>query len=201
MFAMGGNAQAVISGLADGRQAQKIIAEALARQSRFGVSTVGGALLPPTPPGSSSIRRWTSLTNTRTAGSGIGSGDAWSWPCSRTVSAATPWKNSWRSSGRTSPTRGFYEWDTREGSGRGSDYYGGSAGSLARALYEGYFGIRLSENGLDLAPKLGADSALVHVYFPAADIFAAYDYQPDRPAARSSSGSTAMTPARAWSRC
>jgi hypothetical protein len=38
---------------------------------------------------------------------------------------------------------GLFEWDTREGAGRGSDDYAGSAGSLARALFEGYFGFKL----------------------------------------------------------
>ena len=51
MFAMGGNAQAIISGLANVSQAEKIIGEAMARQKRFGVSTIGGCLLPPYPAG------------------------------------------------------------------------------------------------------------------------------------------------------
>ena len=35
---------------------------------------------------------------------------------------------------------GLFEWDTKDGAGRGSDFYSGSAGSLARALIEGYLG-------------------------------------------------------------
>lgn len=74
---------------------------------------------------------------------------------------------------------GLYEWDTKEGAGRGSDYYAGSAGSLARAVFEGYFGLSLGMNGLEIAPRLGEDWAKVHFYFPAADLYVAYDYQPD----------------------
>jgi hypothetical protein len=75
---------------------------------------------------------------------------------------------------------GLWEWDTRDGAGRGSDFYAGSAGSLAKALFEGYFGFRLGENGLSLEPRLGEDTATVHAFLPAAGLFAAYDYQPDR---------------------
>ena len=69
---------------------------------------------------------------------------------------------------------GLFEWDTREGPGRGSDYYAGSAGSLARALFEGYFGVQaVGENGLCLEPRLGADTAPVRSDLPAAGLFAA----------------------------
>jgi hypothetical protein len=179
MFAMGGNVQAVISGLADGRQAQKIIAEAVARQARYGVSTIGGALLPPYPAGFFKHPQLDEPYEYQNGGQ-------WDWFGGRLVLAM--FENGFSRDAldrlleiirKDVANGGFYEWDTREGSGRGSDYYGGSAGSLARALYEGYFGLRLSENGLDLAPKLGEAPAQVHIYFPAADIFAAYDYQPD----------------------
>jgi hypothetical protein len=73
---------------------------------------------------------------------------------------------------------GLFEWDTREGAGRGSDYYAGSAGSLARALFEGYFGFRLGEGRLDLEPRLGTDRGRVHIYLPVARHYAAYDYEP-----------------------
>jgi len=72
--------------------------------------------------------------------------------------------------------RGLYEWDTPDGKGRGSAYYSGSAGSLAKALFEEYFGIKISPDSLALEPKLGQDSAVIHVYVPAAGIFAAYSY-------------------------
>jgi hypothetical protein len=179
MFAMGGNAQAVISGLADGRQSEKIIDGALARQARFGVSTISGALLPPYPAGFFKHPQMDEPYEYQNGGQ-------WDWFGGRLILAM--FENGFSRvaldklvevARKDLANEGFYEWDTREGLGRGSDYYGGSAGSLARALYEGYFGIRLSANGLVLAPRLAEDSALVHVFYPAADIFAAYDYQPD----------------------
>ncbi|MFZ2054401.1 MAG: hypothetical protein WAU81_09400, partial [Candidatus Aminicenantales bacterium] len=73
---------------------------------------------------------------------------------------------------------GLFEWDTKDGSGRGSDDYAGSAGSLARALYEGYFGFALGEKSLDLEPKLGEDEGRVHIHLPSSGLFAALDYRP-----------------------
>ena len=51
IFAMGGNVQAMLSGMADSLQAHRIIEAALNRQSTFGMSTVSGTLLPPYPKG------------------------------------------------------------------------------------------------------------------------------------------------------
>jgi hypothetical protein len=74
---------------------------------------------------------------------------------------------------------GLFEWDAPDGSGRGSPFYAGSAGSLAKALFEGYFGIRLTRDGLELSPRLGEDSARVHIRIPAAGSYAAYEYRWD----------------------
>ncbi len=58
---------------------------------------------------------------------------------------------------------GLYEWDTKDGRGRGSDFYSGSAGSLTRALVEGYLGVRIDALHLEISPRLGLDSARVHI--------------------------------------
>ena len=75
--------------------------------------------------------------------------------------------------------RGFFEWDNREGIGQGSDFYCGSAGSLGKAVFEGFFGVKLGKEYLSIEPKIGKDSAKIHVYQPANDIFVAYDYNFD----------------------
>ena len=62
------------------------------------------------------------------------------------------------------------------GTGRGSEDYSGSAGSLGQALFEGYFGILWTGDGFDLQPRLGRDSGRIHAYIPAADAFIAYEY-------------------------
>jgi hypothetical protein len=73
--------------------------------------------------------------------------------------------------------RGFFEWDNREGVGLGSDSFCGSAGSLARAVIEGYYGVRLGVGRVSLEPRLGADSGRIHIYQPGNDGFLAYDYR------------------------
>jgi hypothetical protein len=72
--------------------------------------------------------------------------------------------------------KGFFEWDNKNGTGQGSDFYAGSAGSLNKVLFEGYLGLKISSNSLQIELKLGRDAAKVHVYIPSADIFVAYDY-------------------------
>jgi len=71
---------------------------------------------------------------------------------------------------------GFFEWDSKDGTGQGSRHFPGSAGAIGQALFEGYFGIHLERDFLTLEPKLGEDSGRIHVYQPATDTFAAYDY-------------------------
>ncbi len=183
MFAMGGNAQAIISGLADGGKPARIISEALSRQRRFGVSTISGALLPPYPAG---FFKHPAVDDTYE----YQNGGQWDWFGGRLILGMFESGFSRDAIDKLAEivrkdvaNEGLYEWDTRAGAGRGSDYYAGSAGSLARALYEGYFGIRLTGKGFVISPKIGQDAALVHLYYPAADLFAAYDYRPD-PAGR-----------------
>jgi hypothetical protein len=179
MFAMGGNAQAIVSGLADRRQAENIIETALARQERFHVSTIGGSLLPPYPPGFFKHPQMDEAYEYQNGGQ-------WDWFGGRLILGM--FENGFARDGLAKLVEiirkdlgndGLYEWDARDGSGRGSDFYAGSAGSLARALYEGYFGFRLGETGLSLEPELRSGPATAHFYLPAADIFAAYDYEPN----------------------
>jgi hypothetical protein len=75
--------------------------------------------------------------------------------------------------------KGLYEWDSPAGQGRGSAFYSGSAGNLAKALFEGYFGFKIAKDSLSLEPKLGEDRVAAHVYVPVSGLFAAYDYQWD----------------------
>jgi hypothetical protein len=178
MFAMGGNAQAILSGLADGRKADRIIRTAIERQTEFGVSTISGSLLPPYPAGffkHPAVDEPYEYQN----------GGQWDWFGGRLLAAM--FENGWSAQAKDKLIEiirknlrngGFFEWDTREGAGRGSDNYAGSAGSLARALFEGYFGFRLSEKGLTLEPKLGEDSGRVEIRIPTSGLILSYDYRP-----------------------
>lgn len=178
LFAMGGNAQAIVSGLTRPEQAIRIIETALSRQKEFGVTTLSGCLLPPYPAGffkHPAVDEPYEYQN----------GGQWDWFGGRLIYAMFESGFSSRAkeklleiAKKNIANGGLFEWETREGAGRGSATYAGSAGSLAKALVEGYFGLKLGQNNLVLEPKLGADSGRVHFYFPAADLFLAYDYQP-----------------------
>ncbi len=182
MFAMGGNAQAMISGLAgepgDDKR-RRIIEQALARQKEFDVSTISGSLFPPYPAG---FFKHPALDEPYE----YQNGGQWDWFGGRLVLAM--FESGFAREARDKlleiarkdiANGGLYEWDTKDGQGRGSDFYSGSAGSLARALVEGYLGIRISRQGLEIAPRLGLDNAKVHIHLPSAGRFVAYDYRVD----------------------
>lgn len=180
ILAMGGNAQAILSGLADRNKALRIIRQALVRQQTFNLSTISGSLLPPYPAG---LFKHPAMDEPFE----YQNGGQWDWFGGRLVYAM--FENGLSRLAREKlleivrkniANRGFYEWDTRDGEGRGSEAYAGSAGSLARALFEGYFGFRLEEKSLTLSPRLGEDEATVHINLPAGQRFLAYDYRLDR---------------------
>ena len=182
IFAMGGNSQAMISGLAGGPgegKRSRIIEQALSRQKEFGVSTISGSLLPPYPKG---FFRHPALDEPYE----YQNGGQWDWFGGRLVLAM--FESGFSREAREKlieiarkdiANGGLFEWDTKDGAGRGSDFYSGSAGSLARALIEGYLGIWISGHDLKISPRLGLDNARVHVHLPAADRFVAYDYRVD----------------------
>jgi len=179
---MGGNAQAMISGLAGGPgddKRRRIIEQALSRQKEFGVSTISSSLLPPYPKG---FFRHPALDEPYE----YQNGGQWDWFGGRLVLAM--FESGFSREAREKlieiarkdiANGGLFEWNTKDGAGRGSDFYSGSAGSLARALIEGYLGIWISGHDLEISPRLGLDSARVHVHLPAVGRFVAYDYRVD----------------------
>jgi len=180
MFAMGGNTQAILAGLADQEKAKRIIGRSVERQKEFNISTISGCLLPPYP---ARFFKHPAMDEPYE----YQNGGQWDWFGGRLVCAmfesgfSRLAREKLLEIIRKSVTNGgLFEWDSRDGAGRGSDYYSGSAGSLAKALFEGYFGLRIEEKSLLLTPRLGENEAKVHLYLPAADIFIAYDYRPDK---------------------
>ena len=178
VFATGGNATAILSGLADDRQARRIFAVAEARRRRFAVSTIAGTLLPPYRAGlfaHPAMREPWSYQN----------GGQWDWFGARLVVAAFQRGQSDRArrwlgelAQKAGRSGGLYEWHTRDGQGRGSPTYAGSAGTLAAAVFEGLFGVSLSADELRLTVRLGPKPGRIHLYQPATDTFVAYRYEP-----------------------
>jgi hypothetical protein len=183
-FAMGGNVEAVDAGLASPRQTRRILAAALAKQKEFGISTVSGVFLPPYPKGVFNHPMVDDPYEYQNGGQ-------WDWFGGKLVLALFRAGEPGR--GETAlleiarkaiANNGLYEWDDRAGRGRGSAAFSGSAGSLSRALIEGYFGLEVSPEGLRIEPRLGLRRGAVHLYFPANGRFAAYRYAFDPAASR-----------------
>ena len=179
IFALGGNTIAMLSGLADDEKCRKIITTSLQRQKQFGVSTISGTLLPPYP---ENIFRHPLLDSPYEYQNGA----QWDWFGGRMVYAM--FENGYSLKAReklleiikkNTVNRGFFEWDDRKGKGRGSDVFCGSAGSMSKAVVEGYFGIKLKNDSLSIEPKLKTDSGKIHIYQPSNDIFVAYEYSFD----------------------
>jgi len=180
MFAMGGNAQAIIAGLAGPAKASRIIRAALDRKDEFRISSISGSLLPPYPAG---FFRHPGMDEPYE----YQNGGQWDWFGGRLVLAM--FENGFSAQAREKLIEiarknilngGLFEWDTKDGAGRGSDDYAGSAGSLARALYEGYFGFKLGEKSLILEPNLGVDTAQIRLHLPSSGLDLSYDYRPER---------------------
>jgi hypothetical protein len=75
---------------------------------------------------------------------------------------------------------GIYEWEDKIGNPKGSAYYSGAAGVLARALIEGYFGIDNRPDHLSLSPRLKDQSGRIALREPASGRRIAYDYRYQR---------------------
>jgi hypothetical protein len=176
MFALGGNTEAVISGLAGPDRARRIIAAAIARQEAFKMPTIGASLLPPYPKGFFKHPMVDDPYEYQNGG-------LWDWFAGKLI--RTMFDHGYSSSARAKlleiarkniAGNGLSEWDAPDGRGRGSSVFAGSAGSLALALAEGYFGVRLTRDSLNLEPRLAEDGAKVVFRLPAANVSASYDY-------------------------
>jgi len=178
VFAMGGNAVAILSGIGDEARARRIFAAASAGQKRYAVSTIAGTLLPPYRAGlfaHPAMREPWSYQN----------GGQWDWFGARLVLAAFERGEStlarrWLAelAQKAQKNGGLHEWHTRDGQGRGSPTYAGSAGALGAAVIEGLFGVSLSADELSLTVRLGEMAGRIHLYQPATDTFVAYSYEP-----------------------
>ncbi|MFC2169492.1 hypothetical protein ACFLRM_02850 [Acidobacteriota bacterium] len=179
MFALGGNTLAILSLLADNEKIVKIIPKALERQKNFNISTISGTILPPYP---KHFFKHPLLDDPYEYQNGA----QWDWFGARFVYAMFEHGFSRLAKeklleilNKNLSNRSFFEWDNKEGTGLGSDFYCGSAGSLSKAVFEGYFGLKMGKEFLDIEPKIDKDSAEIHVYHPANDTFAAYKYSFD----------------------
>jgi hypothetical protein len=179
MFALGGNALAMLYGVADPRQAARIVAAAEERQRRYGVSTIAGVLLPPFP------RNFFEHPMQREEWS-YQNGGQWDWWAGRFLlaefragQAEAALRQLLEIAQRVKRSGGLYEWYTPAGEGRDSPHYAGSVGALSAAIDQGLFGIDSRKGGLDLTVRLGAVAGRVRVLEPAISRRIVYDYRYD----------------------
>jgi hypothetical protein len=176
ILAMGGNAVAVLNEVADDRQARKIFDNVALRKQQYGMSTIAGTLLPAYPTGRfkhPSVSEEYVYQN----------GGQWDWFGGRFLLAEFERGYSRRAfhdlieiARKSVNNHGLYEWHTRSGEGKGSPNYAGSAGVLGRDVFQGLFGIYLSQSTLSLRIRLGDQSGQVHLYEPATDHYVAYNH-------------------------
>lgn len=179
VFALGGNAVALLYGLADEGRTGRILAAAEQRHERYGLSTLAGSLLPPYPRG---FFKHPILSDEWT----YQNGGLWDWFAGRFLlglfeqgqsEAAT--RHLLAIARRVEGSGGLYEWTDREGHGRGSPRYAGSGAALAQATLQGLFGIRAEADGVRLSIRLGVRDGRVRVLEPSSGRVVSYEYRVD----------------------
>ena len=152
MFAMGGNAMAILAGIADDDMAASIFAAADERQREYGISTVSGVMLPPYPDGvfeHYAVNRAYLYQN----------GGQWDWFGGRLILGM--YQRGFYDLANTkldeiaakiADNRGINEWEDPSGAPSGSGDFVGAAGALARAIVEGRYGILLTGDTLSIEP-------------------------------------------------
>jgi hypothetical protein len=156
MFAMGGHAVALLAGVADAGRARRILDLAERRRVQYGVGTIAASLLPPYPAGAfqhpAMKEEWR-----------YQNGGQWDWFAGRLVLAEFRLGYSERAfthlaglARRARRAGGLFEWYERDGTGRGSARYAGSAAALGDALMAGLYGVDLGAQRLDVTLRLGA---------------------------------------------
>jgi len=176
MFPMGGNAIAIQSGLANHSQAKQIFEIAKERKKQVNASTIGCVLVPAYParffvnPGMDEEYEYQN-------------GGQWDWFAGRLIleeflngrneDALTHLREI---ASQDNNLGGFYEWNTLNGTGKGSPRFLGSAGVLGQCVIEGYFGVNLSANSLVITPGLGDNNGSISLYEPVSDTRIAYNY-------------------------
>lgn len=176
IFALGGNALAVLSGIADDAQAARVFEAAATRQHEHRVSTVAGTLLPPYPAGvflhPSMAQPWQ-----------YQNGGQWDWFAGRLLLAEFARGHAREARGqlgeiarRVARSGDFFEWSTREGEGRGSRRYAGGAGAIGDAIVHGLFGVDLGRGRLDLRIRLAERSGSIRLRQPSTGDRVSYRY-------------------------
>lgn len=176
MFPLGGNSMAILSGLANDSQSARIFEIADDRMNRVGATTIGAVLVPSYPGGFFANPIMDEEYEYQNGGQ-------WDWFAGRLILAEFEKGFSEMAtrqlrdiSKQDSSLRGLYEWCTLNGTGMGSKDYVGSAGALGRCIVEGYFGINISYDEVDITPRLGYSNGYISLYEPTSGLELSYNY-------------------------
>ena len=167
VFAMGGHAVALLAGVGDDERARRVFACAEQRRTQYSLATIAATLLPPYRAGvfqhAAMAQEWQ-----------YQNGGQWDWYAGRFVRAEFERGRSQRAiehlralAHRVRLSGGLYEWNEREGKGRGSARYAGSAAALGDAVLHGLFGVSLNADRLDVRLRLGGAGGRLALLEPA----------------------------------
>lgn len=180
LFAMGGNGLAVLNEIADDKQAAKIFTVAEQRQREHRLSTIAGVLLPSYPKGFFQHPAASEMYVYQNGGQ-------WDWFAGRFLLAEfqrghseIAYRQLAEIAKKAVDSNGLYEWHARNGEGKGSRDYAGSAGALAGAVFQGLFGVYLNKAALELKIRLAYRDGQLHLYEPATDQYVAYQHCYDK---------------------
>jgi mannosylglycerate hydrolase MGH1-like protein len=176
LFAMGGNGLAVLYDVAEETQSRKIFEVAERRQREFGFSTIAGVLSPSYPGGffkHPAVNKEYYYQN----------GGQWDWFAGRFLLAefekgysARAYRQLVEIAKKTVASNGLYEWHTKDGKGMGSREYAGNAGALAGAVFQGLYGVYLTDRQLGLRIRLVDQAGQIQLYQPATNKYVEYKY-------------------------
>ena len=176
IFAMGGNALAVLFHVADNDQARRIFEVAFKRKQEHGVSTIAGTLLPAFPRG---FFKHPAVSEEYV----YQNGGQWDWFAGRLLLAQfergasqEAYRELIEVGKKAVQNNGLHEWHTLQGEGKGSRDYAGSAGVLGGAISQGLFGVYLTHRALTLKVRLAERSGSIRLHEPATERHVSYEY-------------------------
>jgi len=178
IFPMGSNSEAILSGIPDMAQVRSIYSEAKQRQQEYGISTIAGVLLPPFP------RSFFKHPYMKEPFS-YQNGGQWDWFAGRLVLGLFQYGLVREAtselidiSRKVIRNRGFFEWDTQDGVGKGSPHYAGGAAVIGEAIVEGLFGVGAMQDAYTLNIRLGNHEGGIKVFQPSTKSSLYYHYRP-----------------------
>ena len=171
-----GNAAAVFYGLAEPEQIPRILAALERARVQAGAAKPGLTLQPP-------YVGWFQVQMDERM---YQNGALWDWWAGRQISAEF-WSGYWRMA-RDHLLMVARDWATHPGLVRewespwlgrngAEQAYAGAAAVVGQAIVEGLFGVQIVGREVRLTPRLDDVNGGIRVYEPAADVYAAYEYQ------------------------